>query len=55
MGSSSDRGSALSNSSGHVKAPGSDREDWTDNEKAVMDSSRNSGVPSLSSVKEENV
>jgi len=41
---------ALSNSSGSVKSPESDQ-DWKDNEKAVMDSSRNS-AQSLSLVKE---
>jgi hypothetical protein len=44
------REEALSNNSGSLKSPESDQE-WKDNEKAVMDSSRNSGQ-SLSSVKE---
>ena len=51
---SSVRVGAVSNSSESVKSPGSDR-DWKDNDNAVMDSSRDSGVPSLSSVKKEHV
>mmetsp|Transcript_1890 Transcript_1890/g.2797 ORF Transcript_1890/g.2797 Transcript_1890/m.2797 type:complete len:602 (+) Transcript_1890:132-1937(+) len=51
---SSVRVGAVSNSSESVKSPGSDR-DLKDNDNAVMDSSRGSGVPSLSSVKEEHV
>lgn len=51
--STSSKEGALPNSGGSLKSPGSDR-DWTDNEK-VLDSSRNSGVPSLTSVKEEQV
>ncbi len=43
----------VSNGAGSVKSsPGSER-DFNDNEKSVLDGSRNSGVPSLTSVKEE--
>lgn len=51
LGNSSSRASVKSNNSGRLKRVAS-REDWTDNDKAAMDTSRNSGVPSLPSVRE---
>ena len=52
LGNSSSRASVKSNNSGNLKRVASNGEDWTDNDKAAMDTSRNSGVPSLPSVRE---
>ncbi len=54
MANSSSSKEGVASNASSVKAPGSDR-DWNENENPVLDSSRNSGAPSLASVKEEKV
>ena len=54
MANSSSSKEGVASNAGSAKAPESDR-DWNENENPVLDSSRNSGAPSLESVKEEQV